>query len=351
MEAELVLDDRPPRVALAGRNAIIITSGGFRKAPQVFIRSPISKLSLISSHSPSALMSISALALNQTTLIDGSTSIAVFYATTGETLHHISLFSIQGGLKGYKEMATMIPQIRRSAVAQCAYHSTIIVFLTKTFQLEIYRVSSLSKTPSLTHVQSLSSFSSFHPSSLTLSCPSPDTHKILLSFAVGVYPSDWSVAISEFQLNEDAMVSGTRTLRTFLTGWDTTIEDPRILLRMEGTKMKAVTAVESDGRFLVTSPKGENYIMVYRLRQKLLTYVRTLAGPIYPIDTFSVADARCVAVSEDGSVWCWDLETSQGVQIADSFTHIISGKTRLLFDDRRILMVTPDYIQTISFDV
>lgn len=195
----------------------------------------------------------------------------------------------------------------------------------------------------------MSSFTSFPPSSLTVCRPSSTSHKVLLSYAVPIYPSYWSVATTELQVDDDTDVTNTRTLRAFQSGWET-IEESGGLPRLGGSKMPGIMSVQSDGRYLVTAPRNENYMELYRLRQTALVFVRILFGPSQKICALAVADARCISISLGGVLWVHDLDQGWGVEVQERIEDVDEENTRIYFDDRRIVVTTPAYLRTISFD-
>jgi hypothetical protein len=157
-------------------------------------------------------------------------------------------------------------------------------------------------------------------------------------------------------------ITSTRTLRVFHGGWTLENEEeintsPSTSPSQVNTKLPAITALQTDGRHLVVVPADETFMLLYRVRQTTLSFVRVLFGPAEPVCAIAVADARCVGVCKDGAVWVWDLEggTGGGVEVEEPITvgEEVTGvheDIQVCFDDRRIVVVTPTGLRTISFD-
>lgn len=350
-----------PMVLLIGRSATIFSHGDMENTPAVTISaSHGQQVTLASSKMAShARIRVSALALNQVVSSDASISIAIFYATSTK-FHHLSTFNVSSDLKHSRETSITTPRVPRSPTRHSAYHSTLLIALSETFQLDIYYFPD-SKSPDRgpTLLCSLSSFSSFLPTSLRISRPTiSTTHKVLLSYAVPIYPTHWSVATTELLIDPSTTDVRTRTLRVFHSGWEPTEEQDElasppsngVLSSFNGMKMPAVTDVQTDGRYLVVVPSNENYMLLYRLRQASLAFVRVLFGPIAPVCAIAVADARCVSVSRDGTLWVHDLDSSWEVEVEEKVDVQEEMDVQVCFDDRRIVVTTPSKYWTISFD-
>lgn len=131
----------------------------------------------------------------------------------------------------------------------------------------------------MVHSQTLSSFTSHPPSSLVLSTPSPTTYKLVLAYAIPVYPAHWSVGATELIISgfssaapasselsrpfgsiqsayEPAMtVLATRTARAFDVpqGW---IDDRKMKIMREqwGRKVENVSDTQTDGKWVIIAP-------------------------------------------------------------------------------------------------
>ncbi|PVG02388.1 hypothetical protein CPB86DRAFT_576350 [Serendipita vermifera] len=337
-----------PLVLLLGKGAAITSAGCLASSPEITITQNQWEMTLRSSKtgivSP---IRVSSFALNQVISAELSTCLAVFYSTE-KKFSHLSVFHVNTELKAFKETFIITPKVLRGPISHSAYHSNLLISLSSTFQVDIYQIPSNSGSKPVL-VRTVSSFSSFPPSSLTICRPNPLSHKVLLSYAVPVYPKHWSVATTELHVDEDADISSTRTLRAYQAK-EGPASEAENFRRAAAGRMPAVTSVQSDGRHLVVAPQGENYMELYRLRQSSLAFVKILFGPVKSICAIAVADGRCVCISLDGVIWIYDLDGDWGVEVQDKIDYVDETNTQLYFDDRRIVVTTPTHIQTISFD-
>ena len=90
---------------------------------------------------------------------------------------------------------------RTTPIVQAVYHHPLLVTLSQSFHLSLYDIGA----DSVTHTQTLSSFTSYPPSSLVLSTPSPTTYKLILAYAIPVYPAHWTVGATEPLISSPAM--------------------------------------------------------------------------------------------------------------------------------------------------
>jgi hypothetical protein len=339
-------------------------------------------MTLRSKRGSNAPIGVSSLALNQVSSLDASISLAVFYSTLTK-FHHLSIFHISADLKSSLETSITTPRIPRSSIQHSAYHSDILIALSETFQVDIYHLPTATASTdtgvrvkpgeTASHqkpilVCTLSSFSSFPPASLRISRPTTSAlHKVLLSYAVPIYPAHWSIATTELLIHPPSLstamdITSTRTLRVFHGGWTLENEEeintsPSASPSQINTILPAITALQTDGRHLVVVSANETFMLLYRVRQTTLSFVRVLFGPAEPVCAIAVADARCVGVCKDGAVWVWDLEggAGGGVEVEEPITvgeeaTVVHEDIQVCFDDRRIVVVTPTGLRTISFD-
>lgn len=265
----------------------------------------------------------------------------------------------------------------RSPVMHAAYHHPLLVTLSYTFTLMIFDLSG----DTIAHTHSLSSFTSHPPTSLVLSAmPSSTSYKLILAYAVPVYPAHWSVGVTELIISSSGSVTSTsvlsgmtgsaplpsanftvtrtRSARAFDVpqGW---IDDEKLTaMRAQwGRKVKQVSDTQTDGKWVVLAPgdapessmshdQGSSsdassshssptsyvsppsytstHLQLYRLympsssssNAPRLSFVRTLHGPLGPVSALSLADGRCVSLGVNGSIWVWDLEGGEGTEIA-----------------------------------
>ncbi|EGN99529.1 hypothetical protein SERLA73DRAFT_121689 [Serpula lacrymans var. lacrymans S7.3] len=161
-------------------------------------------------------------------------------------------------------------------ITHAAYHHPVLVTLSDSFVLTIYDLSN----DSVSLVQTLTSFTSHPPSSLVLSAmPTLGTYKLVLAYAVPVYPAHWSVGATELIISHsntmspssshpfDSTTSGltapsgplevstTRTARAFDVpqGW---IDERKLETIREqwGRKVTQVADTQTDGKWVVLAP-------------------------------------------------------------------------------------------------
>jgi hypothetical protein len=258
---------------------------------------------------------------------------------------------------------------RTSPIIQAVYHHPLLITLSQVFHLSIYDLSS----DTISHKQTLTSFTSFPPTSLVLSAPSAATYKLVLAYAIPVYPVHWSVGATELiisgsQFDADAKLESlevitTRTARAFDVpiGW---LDESKLrsLREQWGRKVPGVADTQTDGKWVVLAPatatthsswsappsplpsasnSGSGLssafeaphtdahpaasLQLYRLSFPFhhssssipkLTFVRHLFGQIGPVIALSLADGRCVSLSANGSVWVWDLDAGTGTEVS-----------------------------------
>jgi len=246
---------------------------------------------------------------------------------------------------------------RTSPIIQAAYHHPLLISLSEGFSLSIYDLSS----DTVSHRQTLTSFTSFPPTSIVLSTPSTTTYKLVLAYSVPVYPAHWSVGATELILSGPSSsdpigVIATRTIRAFdvAQGW---IDQHKLRSMREqwGRKVAGVADTQTDGKWVVLAPSNDKSppspslstssrassnsvqsasllpssslhspasLQLYRLSlpststaQPKLTFVRNLYGSIGPVSALALSDGRCVSLSVNGRIWVWDLESGSGAEV------------------------------------
>lgn len=317
---------------------------------------------------------ITALALDQSPPVAGQIRLASFLSS-GEFV----VFSVNHLLPLASSRKVMYIPTRRNArtspIIRAVYHHPLLITLSKAFHFSIYDLSS----DNITHMQTLSSFTSFPPSSLVLSTPSPTTYKLVLAYATPVYPAHWSVGATELIIAgvanatvvpptspsstqastaqaflppaDSLSVISTRTTRTFDVpqGW---IDERKLFSMREqwSRKVVRVSDIQTDGKWVVLAPgpplplssrpsssnspplpttsslHSPTSLQLYRLSfpsgsnsvssaPPKLTFVRTLHGQIGPVTGLALADGRCVSLGLNGSVWVWDLEVGTETEV------------------------------------
>jgi len=337
---------------------------------------------------------ITALALDQSTPCSHSRHIRLAsFLSTGE----FSIFSVdQRSLTGSSRTLTYLPSPRTERTApiiQAAYYHPILLTLSTAFALCIYDLSEHGKVK---HTQTLTSFTSYPPTSIIVS-PSHGARnvlKVVLVFSVPVYPRHWSAGVTELliKLGDDhptlPTLISTRTVRThdLPLGW---IDEEQFKSAQEqwGRKVEKVVDTQTDGKSVVLAPLSasaspssctsqptsfSNALQQYRLTlpptpstgSPKLTFVRYLYGPESDVEKIWVADGRCVSLSVDGGIWVWDLEEKprgtkgsmestwlEGAQVEIGDNASWKGRGSVVFDERRIATVRGGEVELRRFDV
>ncbi|KAL1726784.1 hypothetical protein EV714DRAFT_218683 [Schizophyllum commune] len=143
--------------------------------------------------------SITALAMDQSPPVAGHIRIAAFLSNG-----RIQVYSIDPAhLSAARCCITYTPPRRAERTQQAAYHHPLLTTLSDSFDLNVYDLSGAT----VRRVETLSSFTSYPPSSMVLSAvptnasrPSSASAELVLSFAVPVFPSHWSLGSTEIIL-------------------------------------------------------------------------------------------------------------------------------------------------------
>lgn len=341
---------------------------------------------------------ITVLSLDQSTPFLHSRHIRLAsFLSTGE----FSIFMIdQQSLAAPSRIFAYLPSHRterNAPIIQAAYHHPILLTLSVTFALSIYDLSEMGKVK---HTQTLTSFTSYPPTSIVIS-PSHGARnilKVILVFSVPVYPRHWSVGVTELLVKLGEGVDGifapptlisTRTVRTHQLpfGW---IDEEQFKIAQEqwGRKVEKIVDTQTDGKWVVLAPLSapipssfsgmnphtpfSNALQQYRLTlpsapsagTPKLTFVRYLYGPKNDIEKIWVADGRCVSLSVDGGIWVWDLEERprgdkgsrevtwlEGAQVETGDDTSLKRRGSVVFDDRRIATIRGGEVELRRFDI
>lgn len=340
---------------------------------------------------------ITALTIDQSPPSPGHIRFASFFST-GE----FTIFSINTAhLSASSAKLTYCPNrgnLNNPSIIQAAYHHPLLVALSHTFNLFVYDLSN----GTVRHTQTLTSFTSFPPTSLVLSSPTLTTYKLVLAYAIPVYPAHWSVGATELVISGAGISStlsstasaslptfnpitvlSTRTTRAIDVprGW-VDVEKLRSMREQWNRKVTRVADTQTDGKWIVLAPGTEfslpsspgttasnssSTLQLYRLylpaqstsiaaSPPKLTFVRSLHGQIGPISSLALADGRCVSLGQNGSIWVWDLEAATGAEISVSRSENAEVDDRLIqgaiaFDDRRIITAETTGMVMRRFDV
>ncbi|KAI1785915.1 hypothetical protein LXA43DRAFT_1035702 [Ganoderma leucocontextum] len=243
---------------LLASNIIVTASSRPCSVPSLLLASPAHTLhTLICPSNRSSTTHITALALDQSPPSGHHGRLACFLSTGEFALYSIDHQSPSSSSRIF----TYLPSgrsPRTTPIVQAVYHHPLLVTLSQSFHLSLYDIGA----DSVTHTQTLSSFTSYPPSSLVLSTPSPATYKIVLAYAIPVYPAHWTVGATELIISSTASermrVTNTRTTRAIdiPPGW---VDENKMRAVREqwDRKVARVADTQTDGKWLVLAP-GQN---------------------------------------------------------------------------------------------
>jgi hypothetical protein len=261
----------------------VILAGGFTisssktRGSSLLVRdnNGVSRTLLCRSTLATSIAEISAIALDQSPPSSSSSHIIrlAAFLTTGEFSifeHDHSSLSL-----ATTPQQTYVPSSphRASPVTHAAYNHPLLVTLSHSFTLMIYDLSN----DYITHTQTLTSFTSHPPTSLVLSAmPSAASYKLIMAYAIPVYPAHWSVGATELIISPSGIlprkrtfapssseslpqgafeVSVTRSTRAFDVpqGW---IDEQKLQLMRDqwGRKVRRVADTQTDGKWVVLAP-------------------------------------------------------------------------------------------------
>lgn len=254
-------------ILLAG-NLTITASSRASRYPPIYLRAATGQTHTLLATSPSheGIAQITALALDQSppSSIGSSLGLASFISTGEFILYTIN--HTTPSLSSRK--LTYVPVTANTRVApiiQAVYYHPLLITLSEAFHLSLYNLSG----DSVVHLQTLTSFTSHPPSSLVLSATAGGDFKLVLAYAITVYPAHWSVGATEliisgvsstsqpFSLSMDPplRVLATRTTRAFEVpnGW---IDERKLRSMREqwGRKVHRVADTQTDGKWVIIAP-------------------------------------------------------------------------------------------------
>jgi hypothetical protein len=278
-----------------------------------------------------------------------------------------------------------VQNLRNTPIVRAAYHHPLLVTLSATFRLTIYDLRG--DKPRI--IETLSSFTSYLPSSFSLSYYPPSSsstsfntgiYKLILAYSVAVYPAHWSVGVTELLISASSFsVTSTRTARACEIPFGfIDAETERGMREQWGRRVKqaADVATDQDGRWIVLGPGADagtapNALQLYRLHlpsgsgsgtgaQPRLNFVRHLHGLTGPVARLAITAGRCVCIGENGCMRVWDLESGSGAEVRgpdvvgdddrmDKRTSV--GLVSLVFDERKVLSVGREGVQVRRFDI
>lgn len=385
--SESAQDSHQTHILLTGP-LIISASSRPSTSPWICLSGPGSRGLWHKLHCPTAhqgLYHITALAQDQSLPTASNTRIVAF-------LHNgeFCIFHVDHSNPALSRLQATHSPIRRSArtwpVFQAVYHHPILIALSESFSLSIYDLSA----GAARHSQTLTSFTSYPPTSLVLSAPSPDIYKLILTYSVPVYPRHWSVGVTELIISgpsrspnsitsklslsslphqssiaQPMCVASTRSTRAVDVpqGW---MDEDKLRYMQEqwSRKVARVSDTQTDGKWVILAPAdpaifteassvpetsvsssnpmrlySPTSLQLYRLSlpspspsvsapRPKLTFIRNLHGHNGPVSSIAVADGRCVSLGVDGSMWVWDLEAGASTEV--------SGINSAIFSDTHV---------------
>ena len=267
-------------IILAGSLTITAASSPSQN-PTIIITFPLDRQQRLTlKSSQQGIVAITALALDQSPPTSGHMSLAGFLST-GE--FSVFEFNHTAPLDPLNEFSYKPPgpySRAASPIIKAVYHHPLLVTLSQSFSLCLYDLSS----GLIRLTQTLNSFTSYPPASLVLSMLSRMTYKLVLAYAVPVYPGHWSVGATELiiskcstSLTNSSLTSSpafyeefnhtspssmgvitTRTIRAVDVplGW---VDENKLRAMREqwSRKVSRVADAQSDGKWLVLAPGDE----------------------------------------------------------------------------------------------
>ncbi|TFK26472.1 hypothetical protein FA15DRAFT_667351 [Coprinopsis marcescibilis] len=220
---------------------------------------------------------ITTLALDQSPPASGSTIRVAAVLSTGEIAVHAFNHSSPEDHTCFLRYKPSTNSPRTAPIVNAVYHHPLLITLSQTFTLSLYDLS----YGAFRTTQSLTSFTSFPPTSLVLSTPTSTTYKLVVAYAIPVYPAHWSVGATEliissrsiqqpqstttsafgispearFSQNASMTVQSTRTIRSIDVpqGW---IDERKLRAMREqwGRKVSQIADTQTDGKWVVLAP-------------------------------------------------------------------------------------------------
>lgn len=398
-----VCDHPSSQILLAG-SLVVATSQDNSLGPVLSLVTSSNTKHTLSCQTPRSTIStqVTAVALDQSPPTSSHHARLAAFLSTGEfvvfSINHSSP-SQSSRLFTYQPI-TRVP--RTAPIVQAVFHDRLLITLSQSFHLSLYDLSA----GTIVHTQTLSSFTSYPPSSMVLTPTSPSTYKLILAYAIPVFPAHWSVGATEIVISSEPsmVVMSSRTTRAMdvPNGW---IDEQRMRTLREqwSRKVERVADTQTDGKWVVLAPSealvpptqtsdtslddcsvstapsspfkssslhSPNALQLYRLyfpastsgaSVPKLTFVRSLYGQIGPVTALSLADGRCVSLGVNGSIWVWDLEAGSGAEVfagrsvtdtslaARVNSAILKGS--VVFDERRIISADTNGVEVRRFDV
>ena len=370
--------------------------------------SPVTSMALDQSPntSPDVLRLASFHDLGTIFIHDVSTSLLSSDTVEGGTGREFSRTLYRLGTE-FSEAPTLRP--RQSNIVASAYHHPLLVTLSAAFHLSVYYLPPASSSTSHREPksvplqpilqQSLHSYTSCPPSSMSLTRASKSMFKLVVAYSVPVFPAHFTAGVCEvlISLNDQSSSSLSKTSVLAVSGslarimsirtasanipcdWHDTSLYPtspydegsnpsldtgsqqyyaRLAAEQWDRKVGNVVGVQTDGKWVVLGSE-DGTLQVYRLFRPpsssnavpmSLSYQRSLYGHTAGIAGLKVTDGRCVSLGKEGVIHVWDLEEGWSVEVGagaglggdETDKQDLGGNHHgqpvvVLFDERRIL--------------
>ncbi|KAJ8482427.1 hypothetical protein ONZ45_g14953 [Pleurotus djamor] len=401
----------PTNILIAGP-LILCASPEPSLAPSIFVSQSQPESSVVTLECPSSSNSpvqITALALDQSPHSNSSISVVVFLSNGEFIVYQLNLSEPAQSTR--KLLYTPLRTLQRSApIIQSVYHHPLLASLSQSFSLNIYDLSNYD----VRHIQTLTSFTSFPPTSFSLSTPAPNTYKLVMAYSIPVYPAHWSIGATELVIsNARSSVLSSDSISSALREVEDTDQPPLTVVStrsaraidvphgfMDSNKLRSmreqwsrkvphVADIQTDGKWIVLAPApsplssdssansirpsnsspplhSSTTLQLYRLTlpstlyrtaaPPKIAFVRYLEGQTSPVSSLALADGRCVSLGMNGSIWVWDLENGTGAQVSAplSIPRRLGWQARsgsTVFDDRRIITADSEGVVVRRFDI
>lgn len=298
---------------------------------------------------------------------DNSTRMALFLST-GE----YSIFNVNHAApRDSAQIRRYVPRIqnsRNTSIRTAVYHHPLLITLSEAFRLTIFDVSQ--DRPRIT--ETLSSFSSFPPSSMHLTPTGPNAYQLVLAYTVTVYPEHYSLGTTQLLIRDFTVTSSRTTRACEIPFGFVTAAVEQTIREQWSRRVASVADTATDGKWVILGPKAiasasPNPLQLYRLHlptgtgaRATLTFVRYLHGLKGSVSVLKLAHGRCICVGVDESMRIWDLEHDTTAEISPARFDMnssgdVSIRPRPLYsvdsDDRKIVTRGGSMLQIRHFDI
>ncbi|KAF5355204.1 hypothetical protein D9756_005414 [Leucocoprinus leucothites] len=266
--------DKFSRHLLLTSNLTITASSRPSYGPVIHVTGPTESCSIVCRPDDTILCRITTL-VNDQSILTADHSRVLSFLSTGEFMCYRFKHS---PLSSTLLFRSSIPGSHLIPVTQAVYHHPLLITLSQDFTLALYSL----EFNSVNLTQTLSSFTSFPPVSMVLSTPSPTIYKLVLAYAIPVYPRHWTVGATELMISGTTMTvdsapgpalqdsslsfanqSKSQTLTVCSTRSARAVDVPfgwvderklRIMREQWGRKVTSVADIQTDGKWIILSP-------------------------------------------------------------------------------------------------